>query len=223
MEKVSDSKKIYNGYKETYVRALAGIGELKKAQEEYFTLFKESLDADLYKDVMAQIRPEDKASFKEKTLQTVYQGSQHTYGTLHFLIYSENYDEASTFIRLHINDMSICVAWAFDNMVLLLQEIDPLAATLLYRKMIAYVLEKEETENYRYASNYVMMCAVLATKVNDWEMFTPHEVYVSAIREIYESNEQFRSVYMSTREELISCMEECSREQRAHSCKILHL
>ena len=213
LKKVSDAHKRYSSYEETYILALDGAGQYEQAQEKRLILFdKNLLNEDLYKDIMAHIGPEDKASFKEETLKKVYKASRSAYCKLHFLIYSGNYHEAAAFIRHNIDTMSICAAWAFDHMALLLQEADLLATTLLYRKMIAYVLEKDDSENYGYAAKYLMMCALLSNKVKDWENFTPHQAYISTIKEGYEANEKFWSAYVAAVGELVAQIEEGSRD-----------
>ena len=209
LDKVDESEKGKH-HQSVYIRALIGIGEYEKAQEQCLDLFDKELDANLYKEVMAHIRPEDKTSFQKEVLQKALKSSHFKYYALEFLVKIENYEEAAKFIRLNIDNLPAYSIWAL-SINCPLQKVDPLAATLLYRKMIAYILKEDKSEDYEYAAHYLVVCAVLSTEVNDWEKVTPHEAYISAIREGYECNEEFWSIYASAVQQLLIQTEKYSK------------
>jgi hypothetical protein len=56
---------------------------------------------------------------------------------------------------------------------------EPLAATLLYRRMIDFTLDRARSSRYGHAARHLASCAWLATTVTDWHGHVPHAEYLA--------------------------------------------
>lgn len=59
---------------------------------------------------------------------------------------------------------------------------EPLAATLLYRKMIDFTLGRARSSRYGHAARHLRRCAWLAQQVGDWRGHLPHAEYLADLR-----------------------------------------
>jgi hypothetical protein len=60
---------------------------------------------------------------------------------------------------------------------------EPLAATLLYRRMIDFTLERGRSTRYGHAADHLASDAWLAKTIKDWEGHAPHDAYVEALKQ----------------------------------------
>lgn len=202
LEKVDKSDRDTSNYQKVYARALIAMGEYKKVQEECLAFFDDRLCTDLYKEVFSAIPSEDQASFREQTIQKAFKERSIPQFSLEFLFNIQAYHEAAKFVRTYIDDLPAYGVWAFSFIASTLRDIDPLAASLLYRQMITYALEKAKSEDHEDAVEghedvikYLVICAILNRTINDWEAFTSHDVYVATLKEAHQSKKQFWSAY----------------------------
>jgi hypothetical protein len=59
----------------------------------------------------------------------------------------------------------------------------PLAASLLYRRMIDFTLERARSTRYEHAARHLESCGWLAHAIADWEGHPSHESYVAGLRQ----------------------------------------
>lgn len=60
---------------------------------------------------------------------------------------------------------------------------EPLAATLLYRKMVDFTLDRARSSRYGHAVRHLQSCAWLAQQIGDWRGHPAHAEYISALRQ----------------------------------------
>lgn len=70
----------------------------------------------------------------------------------------------------------------------------PLAATLVLRAMIDFLLTKSRSGRYRHAARHLMACASLASSIPDFGAFETHEVYVAKLRAEHRKKTSFWSL-----------------------------
>ena len=58
----------------------------------------------------------------------------------------------------------------------------PLAATLVLRSMIDFVLAKRRSSRYRHAARHLMECGSLVSSIRDFGRFETHEAYAIRLR-----------------------------------------
>jgi hypothetical protein len=64
----------------------------------------------------------------------------------------------------------------------LLQNTDPIAATLLYRKMIQPVLDETKSKYDHNAVKDLVTCGILDSKIANWGALQSHEEYLKEIK-----------------------------------------
>lgn len=79
----------------------------------------------------------------------------------------------------------------------MLQNTDPIAATLLYRKMIEPVLDETKSKYYNYAAKDLVTCGVLNFKIANWGTLQNHEEYLKAIEIKHKRKVSFWAEYKS--------------------------
>jgi hypothetical protein len=77
----------------------------------------------------------------------------------------------------------------------ILQKLDPLASTLLYRKMIQPVLEGAKSRYYNYAAQDLALCSTLGYKITDWKEHVLHDIYLKQIQETHKRKVSFWPKY----------------------------
>jgi hypothetical protein len=59
----------------------------------------------------------------------------------------------------------------------------PLAATLALRAMIDFTLSKARSKRYGYAAQHLAECAALASRIENYATFEPHDTYVARLQQ----------------------------------------
>jgi len=63
-----------------------------------------------------------------------------------------------------------------------LEATQPLAATLIRRKLVNFALEAARSKRYRHAARHVRECAGLAGAITDWKSWPDHDTWLSSLR-----------------------------------------
>ena len=63
-----------------------------------------------------------------------------------------------------------------------LERKEPLATTLLYRRMIGFTLDHGQSSSYGHAARHLSSCAWLAEQVGDRQGRSAHDAYVADLR-----------------------------------------
>jgi hypothetical protein len=69
----------------------------------------------------------------------------------------------------------------------------PLAATLVFRAMIDFALEKARSKRYRHAARHLRNCAGLAAAIDDFGDSAPHDAYVGKLKQTHGRKYRFWS------------------------------
>lgn len=182
--------------KELKIQALELEGYYKQAQNERLSLFDKNLSPTLYNDILKTSEKPFKEIFKSDSLKKAFKFYE-AQTALHFLIEIHEFNEAANFIRLRFNELN---GEQYNTLRIganLLQSIDPIAATLLYRKMINPILEETKYKYYRYAAKDLVMCSSLNAKITDWQEFQKHSDYFKDIEVKHKRKRRFWSEYNS--------------------------
>jgi len=116
-----------------------------------------------------------KSSLKESIEKAFHFSEPHK--ALEFLTEIQEFEEAANFVRLKINQLSDNQYYTLRPGSEILREIDPLATTLLCRKMIQPILEETKSKYYNYAVKDLVTCGNLSAKITNWEVYASHAVY----------------------------------------------
>jgi hypothetical protein len=63
-----------------------------------------------------------------------------------------------------------------------LEQINPLAATLLLRAMIDFSLDRGKTKRYGHAARHLQTCLYLAKRIDSFAPHPDHEAYIAALK-----------------------------------------
>lgn len=119
------------------------------------------------------------------------------HAALSFLIKAQELDAAGKLIRQRLNELN---GRQYDILRVtadLLKTSDPLAATLLYRRMIQAILEEAKSKYYNYAAKDYVNCGLLNTNILQWEEFQPHDEYSSDLKEKHKRKSSFWEAYQA--------------------------
>lgn len=176
------------------IQALELNGDYALAQEERISWFDKSLSPELYGEVLKHSKEELKELIKvDAVLKALKFNEPHA--ALSFLIKTQEFEAAGKLIRqrlkeLHGRDYSVLRSAAE-----ILEESDPLAATLLYRKMMEAILEEAKYKYYNYAAKDYIRCGLLSTNIVKWEEFQSHDEFSTKLKEKHKRKSGFWDIY----------------------------
>lgn len=178
------------------IQALELEGEYAQAQAERLAWFADVLSPTLYGDILKTAKLEDKEDFKSNAIKQAFVFPEpHT--ALHFLIAIQEVEKAAQFVCTRFKELSGERYYTLRPAADILKTVDPLAATLLYRKMIEPILEKTKSKYYSYAAKDLVMCGILNARITDWQDVQNHEAYLSDLNVNHKRKVSFWSQYQS--------------------------
>ncbi|MBM3456252.1 MAG: hypothetical protein FJX80_14125, partial [Bacteroidetes bacterium] len=151
-------------------------GNYAEAEQERILWFDKTLSSEVYGQILSNAKPQFKEEFKKSALEKAF-NFFNPHVAVNFLIEAQEFGECGRFVYLKANQLSGDSYYTLRPAAKVLQQIDPLASTLLYRKMIQSVLDKAKSKYYSYAAQDLALCTVLSTKISDWREYEPHDNY----------------------------------------------
>jgi hypothetical protein len=183
------------------IKALELNGNYDEAEQERIVWFDKTLSPEVYGQILSNAKPEFKEEFKKSALEMAFNFS-NPHVAINFLVQAQEFEECGRFVSLKINQLSGDNYYTLRPAAKILQQIDPLASTLLYRKMVQPVLDKTKSKYYSYAAQDLALCTVLSTKVNDWKEYEPHDNYFTQMNETHKRKVSFWPQYKAALEKL---------------------
>jgi hypothetical protein len=102
---------------------------------------------------------------------------------LDFLIARPDLRRAAALVEDRLEMIDGNLYWCLGAAAEQLEPKEPLAATLLYRKMIDFTLDRARSSRYGHAARHLRSCAWLAQQVSDWRRHLPHADYLATLRQ----------------------------------------
>lgn len=178
------------------IQALEVEGEYAQAQAERLAWFADVLSPTLYGDILKAAKSEHKEELKSNAIKRAFVFPEPR-TALHFLIAIQEVERAAQFVRARFKELSGGQYYTLRPAADILKTVDPLAATLLYRKMIEPILEKTKSKYYSYAAKDLVMCGILNASITDWQEVQKHETYLSDLNVNHKRKVRFWSQYQS--------------------------
>ncbi len=88
--------------------------------------------------------------------------------------------------------------YALNSVAALLHVIEPISATLIYRQLIALVLDETKFKYYDYTAQDLVTGRILDSKISNWRVSKSHEEYLEMIEKKHKIKIKFWSEYKST-------------------------
>ncbi len=178
------------------VQALDLRGDYDLAQQERIRLFEKTMDPDLYGEILKHAKDDVKESFKKQALQKVYE-CLDPHLSVDFLYKIQEIEELSKFIRHSHETLSGSMYYTLRPVAKTLENIDPVASTLLYRNLIEPIMKEAKSKYYSYAAKDLISCVELAQNIKNWESFEDHDTYFKAIQDVNKRKYSFWETYNS--------------------------
>lgn len=191
---VVPSERVRAGYYE-WTQLLIGIhralGHTAEVAEFHWSDFARSASADHALTYLAAIPESEQPQARERIRQTVLQGQ---YTPLQKALYFAEMGDPAT-----AADLVETASVPFDgdiyppiqDLLELLEDDFPLAATILYRALLESILQRSQWRQYRYAVHYAERLTELVPSISDWKTIRPHADYWSWIRLTHPQKRKF--------------------------------
>jgi hypothetical protein len=182
--------------KSLQIEALELDGNYEQAQKERLVWFSETLSPKLYGEILKFVKPDFKETFQSDAVKKAFQFPE-PHGALSFLVQIQKFEEVAKFVHARFNELNGRQYYTLRPAADLLQNTDPIAATLLYRKMIEPVLDETKSKYYNYAAKDLVTCGVLNSKIANWGTLQNHEEYLKVIETKHKRKISFWAEYQS--------------------------
>ena len=185
------------------IKALELDGDYKQVEKERVEWFNKTLSPELYGKILSNAKSDFKEQFKKSAIQKAYDFSD-PHQSVKFFIDIQEFEECANLVHLKYEKMDGSRYYTLRPAAKILQQIDPLAAILLYRKMVQPVLDAAKSKYYNYASKDLALCTILSEKVSDWKGHTPHDLYFQQIKESHKRKVSFWPQYQDALQKSIA-------------------
>lgn len=187
----------YQERKSLRVQALELDGNYEEAQKERLSWFFKTLSPKLYGEILKSSNKDFKQSFRLEAIEKAFKFLQ-PHAALNFLVKIQEFEEVAKFVHVRFGELDGEQYYTLRPAADLLKSVDPIASTLLYRKMIAPVLDKTKSKYYHYAARDLVACGALSSEIKIWGEIENHDQYFKEIEDKHKRKTRFWSEYKST-------------------------
>jgi hypothetical protein len=163
------------------IAALAALGRHDEAQAARWHEFTRTLREQPLRDFLRQL-PDFEDTEREKQALALAASFRDPHRALEFLTTWPDPRGAATLVQRRFDAIDGNCYWLLGPAAERLEAKEPLAATLLYRRMIDFTLDRARSSRYGHAARHLASCAWLATTVTDWHGRAPHAEYLADLR-----------------------------------------
>lgn len=158
------------------IEALELCGKYQEAQTERLHWFEETLSPRVYKEIVKYAEVDFIGSFHKIAIQKALE-FHDPYTAITFLVAIQEFEPLAILVHSKSSDLDGSNYNILRPAADVLHKIDPLAATLLYRKMIQPILANTKSKYYNYAAKDLVTCGILSNQITDWKQYQNHEIY----------------------------------------------
>lgn len=166
---------------ELKVAALDLLGRRDEAQALRWALFEAHRSIDALRAYLKRL-PDFEDVEREALALDQVAADADALGALGFLIAWPDHRRAAALVRAKAQSLDGDAYWVLTPAADALAHKDPLAATLLYRQMIGFALDRARAGRYGHAARHLADCAGLAKVVTDWQGRPPHDLYMDKLK-----------------------------------------
>lgn len=173
-----------------YVACLTQLGRTEDAHQHHWTVFLETLDAE-------NLRAHLKAVPDFDDIEVEDAAKDHALGfddvsiALHFILNWPDLEFASRLVQSRTQDLDGSQYDLMNAAADALRSRYPLAASLIWRAMIDWVLWDGHTARYAFAADHILDCNAADTKITDYGAFPSHTQYIEKLRSQYRHKSSF--------------------------------
>jgi len=180
-------------WEDARIDVLEALGRGDDAQAARWGCFERSLSSTHLRGYLKRLADFADVEAEEKALNYA-QRSQNLLHALSFLISWPALDRAANLVLQRSDELD------GDRYEILTSAADalaskyPLAATLVLRAMIDFTLGNNRSSRYRHAARHLLDCSSLASAIEEFGRFEPHDVYEARLRREHRRKSSFWSL-----------------------------
>lgn len=163
------------------IAALTALGRHDEAQALRWTEFTRGLREEPLRELLKRL-PDFADVAREEEALAFAAAYPDPHRALDFLTTWPNLRRAAAVVEERLSAIDGNAYWSLAPAAERLEAKEPLAAILLYRKMIDFTLDIARSTRYGHAVRHLRSCTWLAQQVGDWRGHLSHADYVIALR-----------------------------------------
>jgi len=172
------------------IAVLDALGRHNEAQAMRWDWFSQTLSIPHLREHLKRLDAFEDVEVEERALQLAEAFPDSLLG-LQFLVEWPSLSRAARHVLAHEDE------WEGDELTVLtagaerLSADHPLAATLLLRAMVFFVLWTKWAKRYRVTAEHLRSCEQLATRIDDWQGHRDHQTYMAWLEDCFETRRGF--------------------------------
>jgi hypothetical protein len=183
-------------WEQTRADVLEALGRTKEAQDFRWTCFERSLAPEHLGAYLKRLPDFDDAVAEDRAL-THALGHPEMLRALWFLVNWPALKEAAQLVTSRANELDGDHYELLVPAAQVLEGKHPLAATILRRAMIDYVLNHTKASRYRHAARHLLECEGQQGSIADYGQFPAHGAYVNQLKQVHARKTAFWSLVKS--------------------------
>jgi hypothetical protein len=168
-------------WEDARIEVLEALGRPEEAQAARWDCFERSLSARHLREYLKRLPDFDDVTAERKALDYVQQ-SRNVLHALYFLVSWPALDRAADLVLERSDELDGNHYEILAPAAEALAGKYPLAATVLLRAMIDFALRNGRASRYKHAARHLLDCAGLASVIEDFGKFEPHDAYEARLR-----------------------------------------
>jgi hypothetical protein len=184
------------GWEEARLDVLEALGRKDEAQAFRWDVFKHRLAPQHLRAYLKRLPDFDDIAAEAKALALAADHAD-AHVALGFLIHWRALDKAADLVMRRTDELGGNAYELLSPAAAALAEKQPLAATLLLRKMIDFTLREGRSSRYGHAAQHLAQCASLVAGIGDFGKIETHNAYVNAFARFTGGNRASGSRSMS--------------------------
>ncbi len=164
------------------ISVLDALGRSDEAQALRWSEFERGLRAEPLRAYLKRLSDFADAEKEEEALDHVA-AHPDVHAALEFLTTWPDLRRAGALVRARLDAIDGNRYWTLTPAAERLENKEPLAASLLYRRMIDFTLDRGRSKRYGHAARHLLSCAGLAPLIADWQEHQPHADYAAGLRQ----------------------------------------
>jgi hypothetical protein len=172
------------------IAVVDALGRHNEAQDMRWHWFSQTLSIPHLRDHLKHLDAYEDVEVEERALQLAEAFPDSLLG-LQFLVEWPSLSRAARHVLAHEDE------WEGDEHTVLTAGVErlsadhPLAATLLLRAMVFFVLWTKWAKRYRVTAEQLRSCEQLAARIHDWQGHRDHQAYRTWLQDCFETRQGF--------------------------------
>lgn len=179
-----DGRSLESPGKDLRIKVLDALGERDLAQAERWALFRSALSVEALRSFLKRLPDFDDVERDEEALILV-EKHQNATAAVGFFVRWPDYRRAGALVRTRLAEFNGAAEVILEPVAEALAHKDPLAATLLFRRLIDASLRHGSAGGSSRAVRCFGQCASLATNITAWEGRPDHAAYTKHLRMLH--------------------------------------